>query len=174
MPKASVTAELGAGLASLLAPPSLPSTFPVLARDAEVHLGDGEYPWPWVPLYRAKSPSVEWKGEFYLGNSDLQSAPRGRPWMLSLELMQVNTLDVRLLVNDQPVNPPYLPTEDFTSVWVTAQFGVPVRLLHAGHNTVTVSAGDAIPAFQQLGSWDDLQLRFVVLHKPGSGIFSDE
>jgi polysaccharide biosynthesis protein PslG len=167
MPKASVPSQLSAELTTLFAPAAIPSTFPVLARDAEVHLGDGEYPWPWVPLYHDKNPSVEWTGDFYLRESDLQSTPRGQPWVLSLELMQVNTLDGRVLVNDQAVDPPYLPTEDFTSIWVTAQFRVSLRLLHAGHNTVAVLAGDAIPALQQPGSWDDLQLRDLVLHKPG-------
>lgn len=182
MPQASVAAQLGADLASLVATAPLLSAFPVLARDVEVHLGDGEYPWPWVPLYHNKNPSTEWTGEFYLGASDLsqrtadepQSAPRGQPWRLSLELMQVNALDGRVLVNDQPVNPPYLPTEDFTGVWVTAQFEVPVRLLHVGRNTVTVRAGDTIPAFQQLGSWDDFQMRSVVLHKPSPAVPSDQ
>jgi hypothetical protein len=120
-----------------------------------------------VRLYQAKNPSFVWTGEFYLRDCDFVTTCRGQPWMLPLELMQVNTLDGRVLVEDQPVNPPFLPTEDLTSIWVTVQFEVPARLLHAGHNTVTVLAGDAIPALHQLGSWDDFHLRNVMLHKPG-------
>lgn len=170
MPKASVASTVAGNVASLFAAPASKSMFPVLARDAALHLGDSEYPWPWVPLYRGKNPSIEWTGEFYLRDSDLRSAPQSKPWMLTMELMQVNTLDARVLFNDQPVDPPFLPTEDFTSVWVTAQFQVPVRLLRIGHNTITLRAGNTIPAFQQLGSWDDLQVRNVVLHKPDSAI----
>lgn len=173
MPKSSVAATVGADLASLFDAPTRASAFPILARDDVIHLGDAEYAYPWIPLYLGKNPSVGWTGEFYLRDSDLQSAAWGEPWTLTLELMQVNSLDTRVLMNDQPINPPYLPTEDFTSVWVTAQRQVPSSLLRVGHNMVTLRAANTLPAFQQLGSWDDLQLRNVILHKPGSALSSD-
>ncbi|HEX9076439.1 MAG TPA: hypothetical protein VF932_11710, partial [Anaerolineae bacterium] len=71
-----------------------------------------------------------------------------------------------VLVNDRPVAPPYLPSEDFTSVWVSARFRVPAEQLCVGRNTVTLRAGKLFPAFQQLGyTWDDFQVRGVALHK---------
>ena len=96
----------------------------------------------------------------------MATAAWGKAWTLTLEVMQINSLDTRLWVNDQSISPPYLPTEDFSSVWVSVQLQVPSALLRAGHNTVVLRSANTIPAFQQLGSWDDLQLRNVVLHKP--------
>jgi hypothetical protein len=146
-------------------PPS-PSVIPILARDAIVHLGDSEYPLPWMPLYRTRNPSAEWVGEFFLTDRDLREG-LSEAWWLTLETMQVNDLNNRVLVNAQDVTPPFLPTEDFTSQWVSAQLIVPVNLLRVGRNTVTVHAGKLFPAFQQLGyMWDDFQLRNVSIHKP--------
>ncbi len=165
MQKESPAASLAASVASIFAQPAPQATFTVLARDAFVHLGDSEYSSPWVPLYQTKNPSTVWTGEFYLNASDLP--PGGAPWTLTMELMQVNDFDTRVLINDQPVNPPYLPTEDFTSIWVTAQFAVSPQLLRVGHNTVTLRDGKLFPAFQQLGyTWDDFQVRAVAIRKP--------
>ena len=83
--------------------------------------------------------------------------------------MQVNDFDTRVLVNDQPVSPAFLPTEDFTSIWVTARFRVDATRLRVGRNTVTVRDGKLFPAFQQSGyTWDDFQMRNVVL-RVGAG-----
>ncbi len=167
MQKESPAAALAASVASFFTASPTSSTFTVLARDAVVHLGEKEYPAPWVHLYLAKSPSTVWTGEFYLRAADLQSAPRDAPWQVTMELMQVNDFDNRVLVNDQPVNPPYLPTEDFTNIWVSAQFQVPAANLRIGRNTVTVRDGKLFPAFQLLGyTWDDFQLRSVIIRKP--------
>ena len=87
MPKSSVVTAVSANLTSLFDVPARVSAFPILTRDAAIHLGDAEYSYPWVPLYRGKTPSVEWTGEFYLRDSDLQSAAWGEPWTLTLELM---------------------------------------------------------------------------------------
>ncbi len=165
MQKESPAASLAASVASMFARPAPQSTFAVLARDTIVHLGDSEYSVPWVPLYQTKNPSTVWTGEFYLNTFDLP--PGGAPWTLTMELMQVNDFDTRVLINDQPVEPPYLPTEDFTSIWVTAQFAVSPELLRVGHNTVTLRDGKLYPAFQQLGfTWDDFQVRDVVIRRP--------
>jgi hypothetical protein len=165
MQKESPAATVAASVSSWFAAPPARSTFTVLARDAIVHLGDSEYPLPWVPLYLTKNPSTTWTGEFYLTPTDLSS--RGAPWSLTMELMQVNDFDTRVLVNDQPVDPPYLPTEDFTSIWVSAQFQVPANVLRVGRNTVTLRDGKLFPAFQQLGyTWDDFQVRNVILKRP--------
>ncbi len=146
-------------------PPS--SEFPVLARDSIVHLGDSEYGLPWVPLYLNRNPSTDWEGEFYLREADLQGARRGQAWTLTMELMQVNDFDSRVLVNDQPTRPAYLPTEDFTGIWVTAQFQIPASVLRVGGNVVALQDGRLFPAFQQLGfTWDDFQVRNVVLRAP--------
>lgn len=167
MEKESPAANAVAHLAPFFSRATPRSTFPVLAQDAIVHLGDSEYPSPWVPLYQTRNPSVEWTGEFYLRSVDFSNTPRQAPWRLTMELMQVNDFDTRVLVNDQPVAPAYLPTEDFTSAWVTAQFQVAGEQLHVGRNTVTLRDGKLFPAFQQLGyTWDDFQARNVVLLKP--------
>src|SRR5574341_144783 len=167
MQKESLAAKFTASAASLFSAHPAQSKFTILARDAIVHLGDSEYPLPWVPLYRTNNPSIEWIGEFYLSTADLMNTLSGKPWLLTMELMQVNDLDNRVLVNDRPVEPPYLPTEDFTSIWVTAQFQVPAQVLRVGRNTVTLRIGKLFPAFQQSGfTWDDLQVRNVVVRVP--------
>src|SRR5205085_10945752 len=112
--------------------------FPVLARDAIVHLGDSEYPAPFVPLYRGANPSVSWKGEFYLDEAALRGARGTKDWTVYGELMQVNDFDSRVWVNDVPVTPAFLPVEDFTSKWVTAQFDIPVKVLRVGTNSVAI------------------------------------
>ncbi len=167
MQKESLAVKFAASAASSFSAHPAQSKFTILARDAIVHLGDSEYPLPWLPLYRTKNPSIDWTGEFYLSTADLMNTPSGKPWLLTLELMQVSDLDNRVLVNDQPVEPPNLPTEDFTSIWVTAQFQVPAQVLRVGRNTVTLRIGKLFPAFQQFGfTWDDLQVRNVVLRVP--------
>jgi hypothetical protein len=162
---ASVSAWFENGIAILR--PHQAKTITVLARDAVVHLGDSEYSAPWVPLYQTKNPSTKWTGEFYLDANDLSAAPSGQPWTLTMELMQVNDFDSRVLVNDQPVTPADLPTEDFSSIWVTAQFQVPAATLRVGRNTASLLDGKLFPAFQQSGfTWDDFQVRNVVVHGP--------
>lgn len=84
-----------------------------------------------------------------------------------MELMQVNELDNRVLVNDQPVEPPYLPAEDFTSTWVSAQFQVSPGVVRVGKNTVTVLDSKLFPSAQSPGfMWDNLQIRSIVLRHP--------
>jgi hypothetical protein len=76
-------------------------------------------------------------------------------------------LDNRVLVDDQPVEPPYLPAEDFTSTWVSAQFQVSPNILRVGRNTVSVLDSKLFPAAASPGfMWDNLQIRNVVLRKP--------
>lgn len=150
-----------------LASHSPPGEFLVLARDAYVHLGDSEYPAPWVPLYGNRNPSIEWDGEVYLRASDLANASDDHPWTLTMEVMQANDLDSNVSVNGHPTKPAYLPVEDFTSVWVTARFQVLPSALHVGHNVVSLVDGKAFPSFQQLGfTWDDMQVRNVILTRP--------
>jgi hypothetical protein len=143
------------------------SEFPVLARDARVHLGDSEYPEPWVPLYQDRNPSTEWAGEFYLRPADLDGTRSEKTWNLTMELMQVNDYDSTVTVNDQSTLPAYLPTGDFTSIWSTARFQVPPILLRQGLNTIDIRDGKVFPSFQQLGfTWDDFQVRNVILTPP--------
>lgn len=149
--------------------PAVKSEYSVLARDAVVHLGDSEYIPPWVPLYRTLNPSPEWDGEFYLTDASLNSTSKDRPWTLSMELMQVNDFDSRVIVNERVTQPAFLPTEDFTGRWVTAQFKVSPETLRTGKNVVTIRAGKLFPASQQSGfTWDDFQFRNVVLIPPGT------
>jgi GH35 family endo-1,4-beta-xylanase len=136
------------------------STFDVLARDTIVHLGDSEYPAPFVPLYGTRNPSVDWKGAFYLRDADLWGARATHAWTLYVELMQVNDFDSRVWVNDVPLMPPFLPVEDFTSKWVTAQFKIPAHALRVGDNAVSIRDGKLLPPFQQSGfTWDEFQFR---------------
>ncbi|MCX7841209.1 MAG: hypothetical protein N2559_17360, partial [Anaerolineae bacterium] len=149
--------------------PKTSDAFIVLARDARVHLGDSEHPEPWVPIYKTRNPSPTWTGEFYLRASDLHSAPRDQMWRLTMELMQVNDFNTRVLVNDQPVTPPYLPTEDFSTMWSQAEFLIPPEILRVGRNTVTLHAGKLFPAFQHLDyTWDDFQVRQVIVWRPSA------
>jgi hypothetical protein len=165
--KESTAAAVTQTIDKALLPHPASGEFLVLARDSIVHLGDSEYPPPWVPLYRNRNPSTDWEGEFYLREPDLQGARGEKGWTLTMELMQVNDYDSRVLVNDQPTRPAYLPTEDFTAIWATAQFQVPASVLHVGRNLVTLRDGRLFPAFQQLGfTWDDFQVRDVILRPP--------
>lgn len=158
--------EWGQWFAAIFFRPAPSAAYPVLARDAIVHLGDSEYPAPWVPLYRTQNPSVEWKGEFYLRDVDLDR--RGdREWTLTMELMQVNDFDSRVWVNDVPLTPPFLPAENFTSQWVTAQFRIPPGTLRVGYNAVSLHNGKLLPALQQHGfTWDEFQFRHVMVLPP--------
>lgn len=147
--------------------PASSDLFIVLARDARVHLGDSEYAEPWVPLYKTRNPSTTWTGEFYLRASDLQRTPRDQMWRLTMELMQVNDFNTRVLVNDHPIIPPYLPVEDFSTMWTQAEFLIPPDRLRVGRNTITLHAGKLFPAFQHLGyTWDDFQVRQVIVWRP--------
>ncbi|MBI4671385.1 MAG: hypothetical protein HY741_06910 [Chloroflexi bacterium] len=148
--------------------PSLPITpSQILARDSIVHLGDSEYPAPFVPLYKTRNPSVEWKGEFYLRDADVSGVRRRGDWTLYIELMQVNDFDSRIWVNDVPLSPAFLPAEDFTSKWVTAQFKIPANALRVGYNAVSIRDGKLLPAFQQSGfTWDEFQFRNVRVVPP--------
>lgn len=168
LPKISEWARIVQALSDAMMPKPSKSEFTVLARDSIIHLGDSEYPAPWVPLYQDRNPASDWQGEFYLEKTDLEGPRRTRRWLLTMELMQVNDFDSTVAVNGRPVSPAYLPAEDdFTSVWISAQFEVPPTLLAEGRNVVRVHDGKLFPAFQQLGfTWDDFQFRNVILAAP--------
>ena len=160
-PKESPLAAMVASVSARFSAPAPHSVLPVLAPDITVHLGGTQLDPPWVPLYANKTPSTVWTGTFYLNAQDLH------PWRLTMELMQVNELDNRVLVNGQPVDPPFLPAEDFTSIWVSAAFQVSRNTLHVGANTVTVLDAKLFPSAQSPGFvWDNLQIRNVVLRQP--------
>jgi hypothetical protein len=145
----------------------LPTEYPILARDVVVHLGDSEYPAPFFPLYNNNNPAVDWKGDFYLRQDDLARGGTELDWSLLIELMQVNDLDTRIWVNDVPLEPAFLPAEDFTSRWVTAHLAVPRSALRLGHNAVSIRNGKLLPPFQQAGfTWDEFQFRNVQLVPP--------
>lgn len=166
MPKTSAVEEGFQAFMSLLKPKRSARDFLILARDAQVHLGDSEYPTPWVPLYLNRNPSIVWSGEFYLRQPEL-SRSTSKPWVLSMELMQVNDFDSKVSVNDKPTFPAYLPAQDFTSIWVTARFQIPQTSLREGLNLITIQDGKVFPAFQQTGfTWDDFQFRNVILTAP--------
>ncbi len=165
--KQSPISNLQSRLTQVFTPAHPSSSYPILARDAVVHLGDSEYPAPFVPLYMTVNPATDWKGEFYLNDADLEGLRRVKDWTLYVELMQVNDFDTRVWVNDVPLTPAFLPVEDFTGKWVSAQFKIPAGALRVGYNAVAVRNGKLFPAFQQVGfTWDDFQMRNVRLQTP--------
>ncbi|MFQ6014013.1 MAG: hypothetical protein ACE5NP_01045 [Anaerolineae bacterium] len=132
----------------------------ILAEDVVVHLGDGaELGLPWHSLHRTVVPSPTWRGEFYVPD------PGVGPWLLTMEVMQSNQPGNLVLLNDEPLEPAYLPTEDYSTSWVTVPFVVPAARLRPGLNTLTLTIGKRIPPFQTPAAltWDDLQVRNILL-----------
>jgi GH35 family endo-1,4-beta-xylanase len=126
-----------------------------LANDVIIHLGDNHWPTPWVPLYQGQLPSPVWTGEFYVRD------PEQGTWMLHMEVMQNNERTNYLLVNGQPLEPPYLPVEDYSRSWVTLNYRVPTDCLQPGLNEVTVAVGKEIPPRHRPGTYEDLQFRNI-------------
>jgi hypothetical protein len=128
-----------------------------LAEDVVIHLGDNHWPTPWVPLYQGQLPSPVWTGEFYL-----REVTEGT-WTLHMEVMQTNERTNYLLVNGHPVDPPYLPVEDYSRSWVALEYQVPADHLRPGPNEITVVVGKEIPPRHRPGTYEDLQFRDIVL-----------
>jgi hypothetical protein len=132
---------------------------PVLAEDVVIHLGDNHWPTPWVPLYQGLLPSPVWTGEFYVRE------PGDGVWTLSIELMQNNERTNYLLVNGHPLDPPYIPPEDYSRSWVRLNYRVPADYLRAGVNELSVVVGKQIPARHGPGTYEDLQFRDIALER---------
>jgi len=150
-----------------------------LADDVVLHLGDNNFSWPWVPLYRGgrqgviwpeqiyqneasrntwwevATPSTVWRGHFYLRD------PGEEDWLLHLQLMQCNERGNHITVNGQMVEPRYFPTEDFSRAWTSLAFTVPARILRPGPNEVAVYLSKQIPDYRQIGGWDDFEFRGI-------------
>ncbi len=131
--------------------------YQVLAEDAVIHLGDSDLPLPWMPLYRVRNPSTEWRGTVYVPQ------PGSGPWLLTLRLMQSNVWVNHVWVNGQRLEPAF-PPEDFSGSWVSYSWEVPSDLLRPGANQVAVTVDRTVPLLQAAPfSWDDLQIKDVVL-----------
>jgi hypothetical protein len=130
---------------------------PVLAPDAVIHLGDGDFSAPWVPLYGARNPSTEWRGVAYVPN------PRAGPWQLTLRLMQSNAPGNRVWINGLPLDGDF-PPEDFSNSWVALTWRVPDGLLQPGANEVRIGLGEGQrPPDAGALNRDDLQFKDIVL-----------
>mgnify|MGYP005839643015 CR=1 FL=1 len=133
---------------------------PVLAPDAVIHLGDSDFPPPWMPLYATRNPSVVWRGIGYIPEAALAA---GRSWRLSLRLMQGNVWDNYVWINGHRLEPA-LPTEDFGGQWVSVSREIPAVWLQAGPNEIAIVVGRTLPVLQDLRfAWDDVQIKDIVL-----------
>jgi GH35 family endo-1,4-beta-xylanase len=130
-----------------------------LAEDVIIHLGDNHWPTPWLPLHQGQLPSPVWTGQFYLRD------PGEAQWSLHIEVMQNNERTNYVLVNGHPLEPPYLPTEDYSRSWVSVDYQIPAGYLQPGVNEITVVVGKQIPARHQAGTYEDLQFRDVSLER---------
>jgi 7,8-dihydropterin-6-yl-methyl-4-(beta-D-ribofuranosyl)aminobenzene 5'-phosphate synthase len=78
--------------------------------------------------------------------------------------MEGHDLTNRVLLNGQAVG--YLPSQTWADMWMSAALPIPVGLLHAGYNELTVEVGRAIPDLQAPGNaWDELLFRRVRLER---------
>jgi len=137
----------------------------VLAPDTVIHLGDSEFPPPWMPLYAVRNPSTTWHGVVYLPTEPMSGTG---DWRLSLRLMQGNVWDNYLWINGKRLEPA-MPTEDFSGTWVSITWQVPAAWLHPGPNQVAVAVGRTLPVLQDAGfSWDDIQIKDIILWRCGA------
>jgi hypothetical protein len=155
-----------AGLASTLRPLAArvnpPSRYQVLAPDTVIHLGDSEFPPPWMPLYGNRNPSTAWEGTVWVVD------PGSRDWHVTLRLMQSNVWGNHVWVNGRLLEPDF-PPEDLTGAWVSWTTRVPAGLLRPGANQVRVTISRTLPLVQvNRFAWDDLQIKDIVLAN-GSG-----
>lgn len=137
--------------------PSSFQRYPVLAPDALVHLGDTDFPPPWMPLYGVRNPSTTWQGTVYLPD------PGTATWRLTMRVMQSNVWGNTVSINGTRLAPP-LPQEDFSGSWVSYTWTVPAGLLRPGANTIGLTIGLTTPVMQDAGwRWDDLQVKDMVM-----------
>ena len=77
--------------------------------------------------------------------------------------MQQNEIGAKVAVNGVPLSPD-LPQQDFTRRWLSVQREVPVELLRAGYNEVTLTTVRLLPDAQQDEFvWDDFQVKYITL-----------
>jgi hypothetical protein len=142
---------------------SAPAHYQVLAQDTLIHLGDSEFPPPWMPLYGDRNPSIQWEGAVWVVD------PGSDAWHLSLRLMQSNVWGNRVWVNGRPLDPTF-PPEDFTGAWVSWKTDVPAGVLRHGANRVRITINRTLPLVQvNRFAWDDLQFKDIVLRRDVTG-----
>ncbi len=142
----------------LLPEPLSPQRILILAPDQPIHLGDSEYPYPWEPLHLMRNPSPSWEWAFYVRR------PRGKCWLMTLEIMQSNELGNTLLINGVTVAT--LPAEAWEGVWVKFPVKIPSGVLREGRNEIAIKITKRIPPWQHDDLiWDDLQFRNIVLEE---------
>ena len=133
--------------------------YQVLADDTVIHLGDGDFSTPWVPLYGARNPSAEWQGTVYIAD------PGTGTWDLTMRLMQSNAPGNFVWINGRRLDPAF-PPEDYSNSWVVYSWPVPAEMLQPGPNEIRVTIGEGLPLLQPWPvNWDDLQFKDVVLSR---------
>jgi polysaccharide biosynthesis protein PslG len=155
MPKPAPVAPARTG--RLVAQQQVARRYTVLAADSVIHLGDSQFPPPWMPLYGVRNPSTDWRGLFYLAD------PGGEPWTLTVRIMQANEWGNFVWVNGVRLEPTF-GREDFSASWVAQSWPVPAEMLRPGANEVRVTIASTTPVMQDRGwRWDDLQFKEIVL-----------
>lgn len=144
--------------------PKAPQEIYILAPDVIIHLGDDPtLTLPWSPIYRNRDPSIWWTGEFYLKTVE------DGPWLLTMEVFQVNQRYIPLKINDRYLEPPFITNEDnWQGKWVVVSFRVPPGVLQPGLNTITIRTTRELPVYQapiRTLIWDDFQFRRIVLRR---------
>lgn len=138
-----------------------PEQVQILAPDVEIHLGDqADLTAPWKPLYRFIKPSTIWQGEFFVRN------PGNGEWLLSMEVLAPNDWGNMVRINNQRLQPGFLPGRefDFAATWSGLTFVVPSGVLQPELNVLSVQVDQSEPVFQSAGTfWEDLQFRNVTL-----------
>jgi hypothetical protein len=156
--------------------PSRPTSRPtpevpcsILARDVVVRLGDSAVAHPhWVNLYGGHCPSLAWQGDFYL-----KEPLEKEPWILSLEVMQVDEQANKVAINSIPLDPPAIPPDpcgDPSSTWRQVRFQVPPGALRHGLNLLEVRASRRLSPYQAGPEWESFQFRNAFLYPEGEGL----
>lgn len=155
MPKPAPAAPPRTG--ALAAQQQAARRYTVLAADSVIHLGDSQFPPPWMPLYGVRNPSTEWSGLVYLAD------PGEEMWTLTLRIMQSNEWGNYVWVNGVRLEPPF-GREGFSASWVAQSWPIPAEMLRSGANEVRVTIASTTPVMQDRGwRWDDLQFKEIVL-----------
>lgn len=118
----------------------------ILAPDVAVRLGDVDTFYPhWTRIHGGHAPCRQWTGQFYVDD------PGTAPWLLTMEIMQVEEQGNLVRINGHLLDPPAIPLRarpDFTSNWTVAEMTVPPGVLREGVNTLEVHLSPRLPVHQ--------------------------
>jgi len=142
-----------------------PGPVQVTAPDVPVRLGDVATFYPhWARLHCGKPPCHRWEGAFYVRK------PGSGPWMLKMEIMQVEEWGNKVFINGHPLKPPVIPLRakpDYVSVWSVVEMEVPPGVLREGFNTIEVRDSPRPPVYQNgYARFESMQFRYIQLSPP--------